>query len=61
MKNVITMKPIIRRILMPAMARIGNAKKGCSIFATDSPIATAIVVPASEECSFTAAGIANGP
>ena len=60
-RNVITMKPIMRRIGMPAMARIGKAKKGWIIFATDSPMATAIVVPAKEACSSFAAGKINGP
>jgi hypothetical protein len=48
MKKVTTINPIMRRILIPAMARMGRAKKGWSIFATDSPMATAMVVPAKE-------------
>jgi signal transduction histidine kinase len=60
-RNVTTMNPIMRRMRIPAMARRGSAKNGCSILATDSPMATDMVVPASEACSLTAAGIANGP
>ena len=56
MTNVTTMKPIMRLIRMPAIARIGSAKNGCSMFATDSPIATAIVVPAIDACKDCAAG-----
>jgi hypothetical protein len=55
------MKPIIRLILIPAIARIGSAQNGCNMFATDSPIDTAIVVPGSDACRLMAAGITSGP
>src|SRR4029079_12333351 len=46
---------------MPAMATTGNAQKGCSMLATCSPIATAIVVAETEAFRVTAAGMVNGP
>ena len=46
--KVMTIYPITRRIPMPAIARMGRAKNGWSMFATDSPIATAMVVPAKQ-------------
>src|ERR1051326_301219 len=46
---------------MPAIATTGSAQKGCSILATCSPIATAIVVAESDAFSVTAAGMVNGP
>jgi hypothetical protein len=41
------MKPIIRLMGIPTIARIERGQKGCSLLATDTPIATAMVVPAS--------------
>ena len=34
--KVVTMKPIMRRMGMPAIAKIGSAQKGCSMLATYS-------------------------
>ena len=41
-----TIKPMTLRMGIPAMAKMGNTQNGCSIFATDSPMATDMVVPA---------------
>src|SRR6185436_20886874 len=46
---------------IPAMATSGKAQKGCSMLATSSPMATAMVVAGMDASSATAAGIVNGP
>lgn len=58
---MITMNPIVLRRGIPAIAKIGNAQKGCSMFATDSPIATDIVVAALDALRSRATGTAKGP
>ena len=46
---------------MPAMATTGSAQKGCSMLATSSPMATAMVVAGMDAFSATAAGMVKGP
>src|SRR6476646_8572909 len=59
--KVSTVYPITRWIPMPAIATTGRAQKGCSILATSSPIATAMVVAGMDAFSATAAGMVKGP
>src|SRR5258708_26168553 len=59
--KVRTVNPITRWMPMPAMATTGSAQKGCSMLATSSPIATAMVVAGIDALSATAAGMVNGP
>src|SRR5215467_1854085 len=46
---------------IPAIATTGSAQKGCSMLATCSPMATAIVVAETDAFSATAAGMVKGP
>ena len=48
-KKLMTVNPITRRRLIPAIANTGNAQKGWTMFVTCSPIATAIAVAACDE------------
>src|SRR4249920_191721 len=59
--KVSTVYPITRWIPMPAIATTGRAQKGCSMLATSSPIATAMVVAGMDALSATAAGMVKGP
>src|SRR5258708_15699484 len=59
--KVRTVNPITRWMPMRAMATTGSAQKGCSMLATSSPIATAMVVAGIDALSATAAGMVNGP
>src|SRR5712675_1031901 len=59
--KVRTVNPITRWMPMPAMATTGSAQKGCSMLATSSPIATAMVVAGIDAFSATAAGMVKGP
>lgn len=50
-KKLMTVNPITRRRLIPAIAKTGKAQNGWIMLATCSPMATAIAVAACDVCS----------